>query len=211
MTSLLRTTPLLVRLALGGLVMGVAALAPTPAMAQSAVFEGSGLIDFVAPTGVLGDGSSAVDMYMLAMNADGSAMTGLRGKPTASSGTCTELVEAGGGLYRFSYTPPRLETGTTVTVTWKGKVGAAKESVSKSVSFPVAAARSRKMTAATNPPQMVLGQDLTASLAVNLYGGYGYVKDYPVEKYFRDCKIGQIYEGTSNMQKQTIAKMLLAE
>lgn len=50
-----------------------------------------------------------------------------------------------------------------------------------------------------------------ASLAVNLYGGYGYVKDYPVEKYFRDCKIGQIYEGTSNMQKQTIAKMLIAE
>lgn len=50
-----------------------------------------------------------------------------------------------------------------------------------------------------------------ASLAVNLYGGYGYVRDYPVEKYFRDCKIGQIYEGTSNMQKQTIAKMLLAE
>ncbi len=50
-----------------------------------------------------------------------------------------------------------------------------------------------------------------ASQALNLYGGYGYVKDYPVEKYFRDCKIGQIYEGTSNMQKQTIAKMLLAE
>jgi alkylation response protein AidB-like acyl-CoA dehydrogenase len=50
-----------------------------------------------------------------------------------------------------------------------------------------------------------------SSEAVNLYGGYGYVKDYPVEKYFRDCKIGQIYEGTSNMQKQTIAKILLAE
>lgn len=50
-----------------------------------------------------------------------------------------------------------------------------------------------------------------ASTALNLYGGYGYVKDYPVEKYFRDCKIGQIYEGTSNMQKQTIARMLLAE
>jgi alkylation response protein AidB-like acyl-CoA dehydrogenase len=50
-----------------------------------------------------------------------------------------------------------------------------------------------------------------SSLAVNLYGGYGYVKDYPVEKFFRDSKIGQIYEGTSNMQKQTIARMLLAE
>jgi alkylation response protein AidB-like acyl-CoA dehydrogenase len=53
--------------------------------------------------------------------------------------------------------------------------------------------------------------EFVASTAVNLFGGYGYVKDYPVEKYFRDCKIGQIYEGTSNMQKQTIAKMLLAE
>jgi len=48
-----------------------------------------------------------------------------------------------------------------------------------------------------------------ASLAVNLYGGYGFVKDYPVEKLFRDAKIGQIYEGTSNLQLQTIAKQLL--
>jgi len=47
------------------------------------------------------------------------------------------------------------------------------------------------------------------SLAVNLYGGYGYVKDYPVEKLYRDVKIGQIYEGTSNMQLMTIAKQIL--
>jgi alkylation response protein AidB-like acyl-CoA dehydrogenase len=49
-----------------------------------------------------------------------------------------------------------------------------------------------------------------ASMAVNLYGGYGFVRDYPVEKLFRDSKIGQIYEGTSNMQLQTIAKQLLS-
>ena len=48
-----------------------------------------------------------------------------------------------------------------------------------------------------------------ASLAVNLFGGYGFVKDYPVEKLFRDAKIGQIYEGTSNLQLQTIAKQIL--
>ena len=48
-----------------------------------------------------------------------------------------------------------------------------------------------------------------ASLAVQLFGGYGYVKDYPVEKLYRDAKIGQIYEGTSNMQLQTIAKQVL--
>ena len=47
------------------------------------------------------------------------------------------------------------------------------------------------------------------SLVIELYGGYGYTKDYPAEKYFRDSKIGKIYEGTSNMQLQTIAKYLL--
>ena len=50
----------------------------------------------------------------------------------------------------------------------------------------------------------------TASLAINLFGGNGFVKDYPVEKLYRDAKIGQIYEGTSNLQLQTIAKQLLA-
>ncbi|HJR62806.1 MAG TPA: acyl-CoA dehydrogenase [Gemmatimonadaceae bacterium] len=47
------------------------------------------------------------------------------------------------------------------------------------------------------------------SLCVELFGGYGYTKDYPVEKFYRDAKIGTIYEGTSNMQLQTIAKLLL--
>ncbi len=49
-----------------------------------------------------------------------------------------------------------------------------------------------------------------ASLAVNLLGGNGFVRDYPVEKLYRDAKIGQIYEGTSNLQLQTIAKQILA-
>ena len=47
------------------------------------------------------------------------------------------------------------------------------------------------------------------SLAIEIYGGYGFSKDYPVEKYWRDSKIGKIYEGTSNMQLATIAKLLL--
>jgi len=48
-----------------------------------------------------------------------------------------------------------------------------------------------------------------SSLAIELYGGYGFVKDYPVEKFWRDSKIGAIYEGTSNMQLQTIAKIII--
>lgn len=50
--------------------------------------------------------------------------------------------------------------------------------------------------------------EAVASKAIELYGGYGYVKDYPVEKFWRDSKIGSIYEGTSNMQLQTIAKLI---
>jgi alkylation response protein AidB-like acyl-CoA dehydrogenase len=48
-----------------------------------------------------------------------------------------------------------------------------------------------------------------SSKAIELFGGYGYVKDYPVEKFWRDSKIGSIYEGTSNMQLQTIAKLIM--
>jgi alkylation response protein AidB-like acyl-CoA dehydrogenase len=47
------------------------------------------------------------------------------------------------------------------------------------------------------------------SKCLELFGGYGYSKEYPAEKYYRDAKIGTIYEGTSNMQLQTIAKMML--
>jgi alkylation response protein AidB-like acyl-CoA dehydrogenase len=47
------------------------------------------------------------------------------------------------------------------------------------------------------------------SMAIDLFGGNGFTKEYPVEKYWRDAKIGQIYEGTSNMQLQTIAKIEL--
>jgi len=49
-----------------------------------------------------------------------------------------------------------------------------------------------------------------ASQCVEIFGGNGYVRDYPAEKYFRDAKIGKIYEGTSNMQLMTIAKQLLS-
>ncbi len=49
-----------------------------------------------------------------------------------------------------------------------------------------------------------------SSQAIELFGGYGYVKDYPVEKFWRDSKIGAIYEGTSNMQLATIAKLIMS-
>jgi butyryl-CoA dehydrogenase/short/branched chain acyl-CoA dehydrogenase len=50
-----------------------------------------------------------------------------------------------------------------------------------------------------------------ASKAIEIHGGYGFTREYPVEKYFRDQKVGQIYEGTSNMQLLVIAKQLLGK
>jgi len=47
------------------------------------------------------------------------------------------------------------------------------------------------------------------SKAIQIHGGYGYIKDYPLERYFRDAKITEIYEGTSEMQRMTIARQLL--
>lgn len=49
-----------------------------------------------------------------------------------------------------------------------------------------------------------------ASTAIEIFGGYGFVKDFPVEKLYRDAKVGRIYEGTTNMQLMTIAKQVLA-
>ena len=172
MSSLLRTTHLITRLALGGLFVGAVALAPQAAWAQAApVFDGGALIELVPPTGIVGDGAGAADLFLLALNADGTPITGLKGKPSASGGVAGDLTEVGGGLYRFAYTAPRAETLTTVTLSLKGKAGAAKEAFSKSWSFPVSPPRSQKLTVATNPPQLVLGQDTTASVAFNLAGG----------------------------------------
>jgi short-chain 2-methylacyl-CoA dehydrogenase len=53
--------------------------------------------------------------------------------------------------------------------------------------------------------------EFVTSKAVEVYGGYGFTREYPVEKYFRDQKVGQIYEGTSNMQLLVIAKQILGK
>ena len=64
----------------------------------------------------------------------------------------------------------------------------------------------------------VVGRDLALSgyfrvidRAVQLFGGYGYCKDYPIEKYMRDAKITQIYEGTNQIQRLVIARIILRE
>lgn len=52
---------------------------------------------------------------------------------------------------------------------------------------------------------------LTTSKCIDWMGGVGYTTDYPIEKFYRDCKVGTIYEGTSNIQLNTIAKLIDVE
>lgn len=157
------------RLLLAGAVT-TAVLLPEAAMAQpAAVFEGTGLLELVSATGVVGDGATPADLYILALNADGSPMAGLSVKATVSTGAASALTDAGGGLYKLTYTPPKVDAKVSATLTLKGKLG--KESINKSFAFTVSPPRSHTIAAAANPPRMTLGQDRTATLSFTVAGG----------------------------------------
>ncbi|GDX79621.1 hypothetical protein LBMAG42_14320 [Deltaproteobacteria bacterium] len=161
--------PLVLRLLLVGAVVSVAAL-PGVAYAQPAgVFEGTGLLEMIPATGVVGDGATQSDLYVLALDANGAPIAGLSLKPAVSAGTVGALTDAGGGLYRLAYTAPKVDAKAAVTLTLKGKIG--KEAVQKTWNVNVAPARSHQLTAAANPPRMTLGQDRSATLSFNLAGG----------------------------------------
>ena len=73
----------------------------------------------------------------------------------------------------------------------------------------VACRRQRVLLQVTDRPVEGLAEDVVASECLEVYGGYGFTRDCPAEKFLRDAKIGKIYEGTSFMQLQTIAKIIL--
>ncbi len=160
---------LVLGLSLFGAIVAVSATA-NPAYAQpAAVFEGTGLLEMIPASAVVGDGSTQADLYVLALDANGAPIAGLALKPAVSSGTVGAPTDAGGGLYRLAYTPPKVEARGTTTLSLKGKIG--KETVQKSWSFSVAPPRSQRLSAAANPARMTLGQDRTATLSFNLAGG----------------------------------------
>ncbi len=160
---------LLLRLLLAGGV--VAILAPIhPAAAQAApVFAGSGVFELVPPTGIVGDGATAADLYLLALAADGSPITGIKGKPVVTGGTAGDIVEVGGGIYRFTFTAAKVDQRGTASLTLKTKLG--KESVTKAWNVSVAPPKSHTLAVAANPGRMTLGQDRTATISINLAGG----------------------------------------
>ncbi|MFZ5482423.1 MAG: Ig-like domain-containing protein [Myxococcota bacterium] len=170
----MRSLRIVSRLALGLLAGGAFVASPVAiesAWAQSApAFEGQGIIELVPPTGLVGDGTTSADLFVLAIGPDGKPIPGLKTKPTASGGTVSEMTEVGGGVYRFAFTPPKVDGPQQITLSVKGKLPS-KEAYARTWMVSVAPARSRQLSVASNPGTLTLGQDRTASIALNLAGG----------------------------------------
>lgn len=165
----MRALSLALHLSLAG-IAGSSLFSIDAAWAQSGpVFEAGALIELVPPTGVIGDGASPADVYLLALNADGSPITGVKWKVGASNGTVGEFVEVGGGLYRMTYTGGKVDQVSQVSLNIKGKVG--KDNVARSFTINVSPTRAHSLAIASNPPALTLGQDKTATLSINLSGG----------------------------------------
>ena len=158
-----------IQLALGLAYVASPDNAPGVAWAEP-TFDGQGVLDLLQATGIVGDGTSTVDMYVLALTPDGLPMVGLKGKPSASSGTTTELTELTGGLYKFTFSPARTDAVQTVTLTFKSKL-ASKEQVTRTWNVSVAPPVSHQLSVSINPASITLGQDKTASVSFNLAGG----------------------------------------
>lgn len=160
---------LLLRLLLAGGVVAIVAPIHEAAAQSAPVFAGSGVFELVPPTGIVGDGATASDLYILALAADGLPLTGIKGKPVATGGTAGDITEVGGGLYRFSFTAAKVDQRGTASLTLKTKIG--KDSVTKTWNVSVAPPKSHTLAIAANPARMTLGQDRTATISINLAGG----------------------------------------
>ncbi|MDP2305156.1 MAG: Ig-like domain-containing protein [Pseudomonadota bacterium] len=145
-------------------------LVPYAHAETATLFEGQGLIELLRPTDLIGDGGSAAELYLLALGADGAPLTGMKVKLTATGGTATELVDAGGGLYRFTFTPAQVDAPSTATIELKGKL-ANKQALTRSWTVSVMPSRSRQLKLVANPAQLTLGVDKTANLDFTLVGG----------------------------------------
>ncbi len=171
MTRFALATRAVVALAIGAGVVGLAGaqLASLAIAAPAPVFDGV-LLELARPSDVIGDGATPVDLYLLALNADGSPITGLALKQTITGGTALEPVDEGGGLYLVAFTPSKTDAPTTATIALKGRLPS-KATIERSWSFPVAAPRSRAVAVTTNPAKLTLGVDKTASVAFTFSGG----------------------------------------
>lgn len=154
---------------LGTLALGLILLAPGVAAADALP---GGLIEVLPASDLVGDGATESTLHLVALDASGKPVEGLKAKTSATAGDTGELTDLGNGLYRFTYVPPAVSVPGTATVTVKGR-GADKQpfEVSRTVLVLPASAGSVAITA--NPASMVLGKDTEATLSFQLPAGVG--------------------------------------
>lgn len=136
---------------------------------STAVFAGPRLLEMIPATGIIGDGATLADLYLLALDPNGAPLTGLALKGTMNSGAVGALEEVGGGLWRFTYTPPKVDAPVSAELLVKGKIG--KEPFSGKWSFPVTPSPTHPLSSSANPSKMTLGVEKTATLSINLASG----------------------------------------
>lgn len=161
----------LLGLSIGGAVahgvLPAALAAPAP---ESSVFEGPALLELLRPSDVVGDGSTPVDLYVLALHADGTPVVGMALKLTPTGGLSTLPEDTGGGLYHLVFTPSLTASPTTASVALKGKLPN-KTAIDRTWSFPIAPPRNRALAVSASPSLLTLGVDKTASVAFTFSGG----------------------------------------
>ncbi|MCO4746451.1 MAG: Ig-like domain-containing protein [Proteobacteria bacterium] len=157
---------LLLALALSG--SAALVLAGEPAHAADTL-PADGLVAFLPGGEIVGDGSTSVDLWILALNADGTPMRGLKAKMSSSEGDVGSASDQGGGLYKVSFTAPAVDAASTVTVTLKGKTPA-KKAVLVSQGFSVRPAMGSSLAVSANPERITLGTGTNGTLTVQLSG-----------------------------------------
>lgn len=163
---------LLIALFSAPMVVAVTDSAPAAAQGASLFANSSGMVHLLSPSAVVGDGSSTATLFLLALNPDGSPMTGLKGRIGADQGGTSDLKDQGNGLYSFDYTPPMVSAATKVSFSLKAKT-AAKVSMDKDFALWVNPPLPAQLTVSSSPTELVLGQDQGAALNIRLTGPNG--------------------------------------
>lgn len=135
-------------------------------------FAPGGVLDFLPAGEIVGDGSTPVAMHFLALNPDGTGISGIEAKVTATEGTVSNWTDAGNGWYAFTFVPPKAVGQKVVTLKLKGKT-ADKKKYEADGNVLVLAPTARRITISANPPAMNLGQDVDSTLSFVLEGTAG--------------------------------------
>lgn len=160
--------PLAAVLALG--VPGALLTFSVDAAAQDEASAPGVSVDLIPVGQVVGDGLTPVTLHVLMVDANGAPVTGVSGKAYAAEGSIGKLEDAGKGLYKMSWTPPKAQATHPVEITIRGKTSD-KKPIYNRWAVSVAPTIAQQVAIVSSPSQLVLGQDASATINITLSGG----------------------------------------